>query len=200
MYSIWGDYCIQGRSHAVTSSNICATRCTTMRWSTLKRLVQKTNASFSILPPVKAWLLMTYSTTCYWSGHIFGASANPRSFTKKRWWVTLFHCSWWSAWYQICDIRFPIVCGIRGWRNLGVYHLTSSYCFSTAGVTTGFFLPEKHDERHSNADLLIDSTVAPLTKGETSTVRYRIKPGTVWYVKHGGRTIFPKSHSTPQTM
>ena len=72
-----------------------------------------------------AWLLLTSLKACDWSGHMFGASANPRSFTKiLAMFVTLFRCSWRSAWYQICGIRVAIACGIRGWRNLGWYAWT----------------------------------------------------------------------------
>ena len=35
------------------------------------------------LPTVNAYLLLTSLKVCDWSGHIFGASASPRSLTKK---------------------------------------------------------------------------------------------------------------------
>ena len=70
-----------------------------------------------------ARLLLTSLKACDWSGHIFGASASPRSFNKKTGYVNLFHRSWRSAWYQACDIRVAIARGIRGRRNLGVIRL-----------------------------------------------------------------------------
>ena len=73
------------------------------------------------------YLLLTALKVCDWPGHIFGASAGPRSLTKKTGYVAFFHCSWQSAWYQICDIRVANACGIRGWRSLGFYAWTSSY-------------------------------------------------------------------------
>ena len=36
------------------------------------------------LPTVNVYLLLTSSKVCDWSGHIFGASASPRSFNKKK--------------------------------------------------------------------------------------------------------------------
>ena len=65
---------------------------------------RKINGSFSFLPTTNAYLLFTSLKVCDWSGHIFGASVIPTSLTKKNWlllYVTLFHCSWRSAWYQI---------------------------------------------------------------------------------------------------
>ena len=35
------------------------------------------------LPTVNAYLLLTSLKVCDWSGHIFGASASPKSFTKN---------------------------------------------------------------------------------------------------------------------
>ena len=37
----------------------------------------------SFYSTVNAYLLLTSSKVCDWSGHIFGASASPRSLTKK---------------------------------------------------------------------------------------------------------------------
>ena len=54
-----------------------------MLWSTWKRLVQKTERAFFFLPTVNAYLFLTSLKVCDWSGHIFGASASPRSLTKK---------------------------------------------------------------------------------------------------------------------
>ena len=34
-------------------------------------------------PAVNAWLILTSLKACDWSGHVFGASASPRSLTKK---------------------------------------------------------------------------------------------------------------------
>ena len=97
-----------------------------MPWSTWKRLVQKNDGFFFFLPTVNAYQYLTSWKVCDWSGHIFGAGVSLRSLTKKDGYVTLFHCSWRSAWYQICGIRVAIACGIRGWRNLGFYAWTSS--------------------------------------------------------------------------
>ena len=52
-----------------------------MLWSTWKRLVQKKRTIF--FPTVNAYLFFTSLKVCDWSGHIFGASASPRSLTKK---------------------------------------------------------------------------------------------------------------------
>ena len=38
---------------------------------------------FFFLPTVNVYLLLTSLKVCDWSGHIFGASASPRSLTKK---------------------------------------------------------------------------------------------------------------------
>ena len=56
--------------------------CTDIPWSTWKRLVLKKMGHF-FLPTVNACLLLTSSKVRDWSGHSFGASASPRSFTKK---------------------------------------------------------------------------------------------------------------------
>ena len=39
--------------------------------------------SFFFLPAVNAYPYLTSLKVCDWSGHIFGASASPRSLTKK---------------------------------------------------------------------------------------------------------------------
>ena len=44
---------------------------------------EKTWDNFFFLPSVNAYLLLTSLKLCEWSGHIFGASASPRSITKK---------------------------------------------------------------------------------------------------------------------
>ena len=56
--------------------------------------------SFFFLPTVNAYFEVSIFDIFegLWSGQIFGASASPRSFTKKKAHVTLFHyCSWRSA-------------------------------------------------------------------------------------------------------
>ena len=55
---------------------------TTFLDPTWKRLVRK-KSLFFFLPTVNAYLLLTSLKVCDWSGHIFGASASPRSLTKK---------------------------------------------------------------------------------------------------------------------
>ena len=90
---------------------------------------RKLDRSFCFRPAVNAYLLVTSSKVCDWSGHIFGASASPRSLTKKSVYGTLFHCSWRLAWYQICDIRPDNECCIRGWRSSGFYARSSSYMY-----------------------------------------------------------------------
>ena len=40
--------------------------------------------SFFFLPIVNVYLLLTSLEVCDWSGHIFGASASPRSCSQKR--------------------------------------------------------------------------------------------------------------------
>ena len=48
-----------------------------------KKRSSKKKGTFFFLPTVNAWLLLTSLKARDWSGHIFGASAGPRSFTKK---------------------------------------------------------------------------------------------------------------------
>ena len=59
-----------------------------MPWRTWKRLVQKKKKKGKkcFLPTENAWLLLTSSKACDWSGHILGASASPinRSFLTKK--------------------------------------------------------------------------------------------------------------------
>ena len=64
-------------------------------------------------------LLLTLLQACGLSGHIFAASASPRSVTKLKLaaymlYVTVFRCSWGSVWYQICDNPVDTASGIRG--------------------------------------------------------------------------------------
>ena len=44
---------------------------------------RKIMGRFFFLPAVNAYLLLTSLKVCDWSGHVFGASASLRSFTKK---------------------------------------------------------------------------------------------------------------------
>ena len=53
-----------------------------MPWSIWKRLVQK-KSFFFFVPTVNTYQYLTSLKVCDWSGHIFGASASPRSWTKK---------------------------------------------------------------------------------------------------------------------
>ena len=53
-----------------------------MPWSTWKRLVQNKKWVIFFLPTVNAYQYLTSLKVCAWSGHIFGASASPRSLTK----------------------------------------------------------------------------------------------------------------------
>ena len=74
--------------------------------------------------PIYFWPLLK---VCDWSGHLFGASASPRSLTKK---MAMSPSSTVHGGQQdtkTCGIRVAIACGIRGWRNLGAYAWTSSY-------------------------------------------------------------------------
>ena len=52
-------------------------------------------------------------------GDTFSALAPVLGPERKAGYVTLFHCSWRSAWYQLCGIRVAIACSIRDWRILG---------------------------------------------------------------------------------
>ena len=88
----------------------------------------ETEGCFLFLPAVSTWLLLTSLKACDWSGHIFGASASPRALPKKTGYVTLFHCSWRSARYRICDIRVPTACSLRGWRKIGALCLNQLIC------------------------------------------------------------------------
>ena len=98
-----------------------------MPWCTWERLVQKKN-SFFFPPTVNACLLLTSLKACDWSAHIFGASVSPRSLKKKTAHGTLFHCSWRSAWYQICDIRvFAPSSTVHGGQHYTKY-VTFEYC------------------------------------------------------------------------
>ena len=118
---------------------------------TCKRLIQKQKWFVYFLPTVNAYLLLTSLKVCDWSGHIFGASASPRSLTIFFGYVTLFHCPWRSAWYQICEIRDAIACAIRGWRNLGfkfLNHIVLRYLFQFFIYRipgTRYFFPSESD-------------------------------------------------------
>ena len=107
--------------YAAIFSFFCAKLCTNMPRSTCRRLVQKKKWETHVF-----FLRKRLNTTDLFEGlwlvgtHFFGASATARSFTKKTGYLTLFHCSWRSAWYQICDIWVAMACGIRGWRKFGV--------------------------------------------------------------------------------
>ena len=70
--------------------------------------------------------------------HIFGASARPRSLTKNTGYVTLFHCSWRSAWYQLPGMwRSSCNCLRHSWLTkfgvLCLNQLVWSYFTSTYG-------------------------------------------------------------------
>ena len=56
------------------------------------KLVQKGHFYFST---ENAYQNLTFVKVCDWSGHVFGASASPRSTKKMA--VTLFRYSWRSA-------------------------------------------------------------------------------------------------------
>ena len=71
-------------SYPVSSSIFCAKLCTNMPWGTWKRLVQQINGSSFFFPTVNAYQYLTSLKNCDWSGHILGASASPRSLTKKK--------------------------------------------------------------------------------------------------------------------
>ena len=76
------------------------------------------NGQFFFLPMVNAWLLLIFEGLWLVGTHF---RRERQSLTKKTWYGTLFHCSWWSAWYQImCDTRVFIAWSIRGWRNFGL--------------------------------------------------------------------------------
>ena len=53
--------------------------CTSMPWSTWKRPVQKEKKNFKR----KRLANIDLFEDCDWAGHIFGASASPRSITKS---------------------------------------------------------------------------------------------------------------------
>ena len=71
---------------------------------------RKKKAIFFFLPAVDAYTIYCWPLkVCDWSGHIFGASANPRSLTKKL--ATSRSCSvhggqrdtkYWSMWHSSC--------------------------------------------------------------------------------------------------
>ena len=70
-------------SHAVSSSNICANFVQTCLGAPGSGWSRKENGSF-FFPTVMPYLFLTSLKVCDWSGHIFGASASPKSLTKKR--------------------------------------------------------------------------------------------------------------------
>ena len=91
--------------YAAIFSFFCAKLCTNMPRSTCRRLVQKKKWETHVFFLRKRLNTTDLSEGLWLVGtHFFGASATPRSFTKKTGYLTLFHCSWRSAWYQICDI------------------------------------------------------------------------------------------------
>ena len=73
----------------------------------LEAACQEKGGSFVFLPTVNSWLWLTSWKAWDWSGHIFGVSASPRSLTKTGH-VTLFRCSWRSAWFETRHIRVAI--------------------------------------------------------------------------------------------
>ena len=63
-----------------------AQTCLEAPWKRLvkkKKWVKKKKGSFFLLPTADAYQYLTSLRVCDWSGHIFGASASPRSLTKK---------------------------------------------------------------------------------------------------------------------
>ena len=91
-----------------------------MPWSTWKRLVQNKNGSF-FLPAVNAYLLLTSLKVCDWSGDIFGASARPRSLTKKTGCHPLpltVHGGQHDTKYVTFELLMHAALN-RGWRSLG---------------------------------------------------------------------------------
>ena len=88
-----------------------------MPWSTWKRLVKKKNGSFFFFSYSKCLSIFDLFEGL-WSGHIFGASASPRSLPKK--WL----CHPLSLFMAVSMIpnmwhRVANACGIRGRRNWG---------------------------------------------------------------------------------
>ena len=69
------------------------------------------------LPTVNAYQYLASLTVCDWSGHIFGASASPRSLTKKMATSpssTVHGGQHDTKYFEVCDIRVANACGIRG--------------------------------------------------------------------------------------
>ena len=97
---------------------------TSMPWNLEAAGLEKNGPFFSLLQqwmPINIWLIWTSVIGRY----TFSVLASVLGPSQKNGYVILFHCSWQSAWYQICDIRVANACGIRAWRNLG-YAWTSS--------------------------------------------------------------------------
>ena len=77
---------------------------------------RKINGSFFILPTVNAYQYLTSLNVCDWSGHIFGASASPRSFNKKLAMSpsSAVHGGQHDTEYSVaCDIEVANACGFR---------------------------------------------------------------------------------------
>ena len=84
---------------------------------------RKEDMPFFFSPTVFAWLWLTPLKACDWSGHIFRASASPRSLTKK-----CLRCPLPLSLtvISVCEIRVAVSCGIRVLRNWGEYPSSSS--------------------------------------------------------------------------
>ena len=65
--------------------------------------------------------------------------------------VTLFHCSWRSAWCQICDIRVVIACGIHSWLKKFVVMCLNKLVHifpNTTYVAAERAAQQQHQEQH----------------------------------------------------
>ena len=65
-----------------------------------------------------AWVLLTSSKACDWSGKIFGASPQQKNWLRM--YVTLFHCCSITVRIKKCEVRdIRVACGMFGWRWSG---------------------------------------------------------------------------------
>ena len=123
---------------AIRSSNTgsCMKLLTDMPWSTCNRLVQK--KMFCCFPTETPGLWLTFLKACGRWGHVYRhqRQSYEQFLNKKPGYVTLFHCSWRPAWYQICGIRGDITCGIHGGTFFWTISSNQLVCTIRRGSTT----------------------------------------------------------------
>ena len=117
--------------HALSSWNICSRLWAIHALENLEAAGPKeTVVKCPFIYTSTAWLSLT-SLKSWLVGTFFRRQRQSKVLTKLSGYVTLFHCSWRPARYQICDILVAFACGVCGWQHLfGVYaRFNSRICF-----------------------------------------------------------------------